>query len=241
MVQEDLRRESVPGVEAVPVQIHGRAGYDIRVNDPEATVQDYIDAVERFMEQNEFYRSRRPELDTCFACDLCCQERIPVTLVDAWNLAGSGANKRLNMEEAGGTLKNVIEKLLHVFVDRKMVDITMGLDESGRCRLLDLTGICTDYGRRPLVCRTFVCCPSARNAKQLREEIVNSGEDELVRAWFGIKGADGLLIMHEADFPRPDPRDFPETPFFKAADYTQVKLKDICSPRLWGRITAQGR
>ncbi len=210
-------------VEAVPVMINGQEGYDIRVRDPEATVQDYIDAVNLFISSNKYYRSRTPESDTCFGCDLCCRERIPVTLVDVYNLSD-------------GNMEQVMENLLHVYVEGPVVDITMGLDGAGGCRCLDsVRRLCKLYRRRPLVCQTFICCPSTRKARQLRAEIVNAGEDELVRTWFDIKGKNGL-IMHEADSPAPDIRDYPQTPFCGAKNYKDVKLKEICSPGLWEKL-----
>ncbi len=212
-------------VEAVPVVINGQAGYDIRVADPGATVQDYLDAVNRFIEAAQCYRARKPEADSCFACDLCCQERIPVTLIDA-----------LNMAE--GDLGRFVGEMLHVYVEGRVVDITMGLNEAGKCLCLDSSrGLCRNYGKRPLVCQTFICCPLTRDARKLREEIVNAGEDELVRKWFKIKTWNNNLIIHEAVSPRPDPGDYPRTPFAGAVSYRQVRLKDVCTPRLWKRIT----
>jgi len=214
-------------VEAVPILIKGRAGYDILVNDPEATVQDYIDALERFIEENTCYRSRVPDLASCYSCDLCCRERIPVTLVDAVRLSDRG-------------LQETVANLLHVFVDGRVVDITMGLDETGRCIFLDRgKRLCTAYQKRPLVCRTFICCPSTRKARQLREEIVNAGEDELVRAWFGIKGKNRSPIIHEGVAPRPHPADYAKTAFYGVDEYSRVKLKKVCSPGLWNMLVTQ--
>ncbi len=212
-------------VEAVPAMINGQVGYDIRVNDRTASVQDYINAVNSFIRLGKCCRSRNPEAESCYGCDSCCRERIPVTLIDALNLIDGGMEK-------------TIENLFHVFLEGPVVDITMGLDEAGRCLLLDGTKrICRAYPKRPLVCRTFICCPSTQNARMLREEIVNAGEDELVRTWFNIRGKNGFFIIHEAVSPCPDVLDYPPTPFSGAADYRQVKLEDVCSPRLWRKLT----
>ena len=212
-------------VKAIPVMINGQAGYDIRVTDPQATVQDYLDAVNNFIETAKCYRTRKPGTDSCFGCDLCCQERIPVTLIDVLNLAG-------------GELGKFVGQMLHVYVEGRVVDITMGLDESGRCRYLDSSrGICGNYGKRPLVCQTFICCPSTQNAKKVREEIINAGEDELVRKWFEIKTKNNNLIIHEGVLAAPDIRDYRRTPFAGVSSYEALRLKDVCTPRLWNRIT----
>lgn len=214
-------------VEIVPVEFKGRVGYDILVKNETATVQDYIDALDWFIENNKCYRSRSPQNENCIGCDLCCQERIPVTQVDALKISGHN-------------LKTAFKDRLHVYVEDRVVDITMGLDEEGRCRFLDReTGKCLNYANRPLVCHTFICCPSTGRARQLREEVVNTGEDELVRSWFGVKTANGLPVIHEGIDPAPDIRDYGKTPFNGVDEYNQIKLKDICSPGLWKKLYRQ--
>lgn len=211
-------------VEAFPVIINGQTGYDIRINDHGASVQDYIDALDLFIEKTKFHRSRKPNLESCYGCSLCCRERIPVTLIDALQIDDSNLHK-------------VIRDWLHVYVEDRVVDITLGLDEQGRCRFLnDSKQICGIYQTRPLVCHTFICCPSTLNARQLREDIVNSGEDELVRSWFKTKNESGFLVIHEAVSPAPNPIDYAKTPFFGVIDYNQVKLKKICSEELWTKL-----
>ncbi len=211
-------------IDVIPVNIRGQLGYDVRVNSEQATVQDYIDALDNFIEHSGCYRSRNEIADSCYGCNLCCQERIPVTLVDALKICGND-------------IKRCFKDVLYVYVEGRVVDITMGLDDEGRCIFLDKEkGICSNYLNRPLVCHTFVCCPSTRTAKELREEVVNAGEDELVRSWFNIKGANGRLVIHEGVSPKPDARDYPVTPFSGSEDYRQVRLKNICSPGLWKRL-----
>lgn len=212
-------------VEAVPVVIKGQTGYDIKVKDPEATVQDYMDALNRFIEETPCFRTRMPGKQSCYACDLCCQERIPVTLIDACNLSGNG-----------DVMEN-IWKFFHVYVEDRVVDITMRLNDLGRCRLLDKNkGICLNYLNRPLVCQTFICCPATRAAKQLREEVVNAGEDELVRSWFKSRKNSGRYLINEAINPRLNSGDYSVTPFHSKTSYSQVRLKDVCSNTLWLQI-----
>ncbi|WP_418790801.1 YkgJ family cysteine cluster protein [Phosphitispora sp. TUW77] len=216
-------------VKVIPVLIDGKIGYDIEVTDPGATVQEYIDAVNNFIDTAKYCRIRNPETDSCFGCDLCCQERIPVTLIDV-----------LNMSE--GKFRQFVCEMLHVYVEGRVVDITMSLDELERCRYLDNSlGICSNYRKRPLVCQTFICCPATRNANKLREEIINAGEDELVRKWFKFRDKNNNPIIHEGILPAPDIRDYCPTPFAGAVSYDQVKLIDLCNSRLWHKLTEKKR
>jgi Fe-S-cluster containining protein len=210
-------------VEALPVVIRGKNGYEIKVNSFDATVQDYLDAINVFIEKNVLFRSRNSAAGSCYGCDLCCQERIPMTVVDVLKLQGT------NLEE-------VFQKFLHVYVEDRIVDITMALDNSRRCIFLDKgKAICTIYEKRPLVCQTFVCCPASETAQLLREKIVNTGEDELVRLWFSVTD-NHELIINEAISPNLNIKDYPKTPFFDAEQYKQVKLRDICSLALWSKL-----
>lgn len=214
-------------VEALPVVIKGRTGYDIKIRDPEATVQDYIDALNRFIEEIPCFRTRVPGQESCYACSLCCQERIPVTLIDAYNLGGNT------------NVLDVLRKSFYVYVEDKVVDITMGLNELGSCRFLDpLKGLCLNYSNRPLVCQTFICCPATRAAKQLREEVVNAGEDELVRSWFKLGKGVGTYLINEAVNPRINPGDYSPTPFKSKLSYAEVRLKEVCSKKLWLQIAS---
>lgn len=214
-------------VDVVPVVIKGRTGYDIKVRDSDATVQDYIDALNSFIGEIKCSRTRAPDRDSCYACNLCCQERIPVTLIDAYNLGGKGK------------VLESIKKFFHVYVEDRVVDITMGLNESGCCRFLDpVKGICSNYLSRPMVCQTFICCPSTWAAQQLREEVVNAGEDELVRSWFKSDNGAGGYVINEAVNPRLNPEDYPATPFKGKTSYAQVKLKDVCTKKLWLQLAS---
>ena len=56
------------------------------------------------------------------------------------------------------------------------------LDEYETCALWDRkAGLCSVYASRPLICRTHICAPLSWRAAEVRAQIVNAGEDELVR------------------------------------------------------------
>jgi hypothetical protein len=73
-------------------------------------------------------------------------------------------------------------------------------------------------------------------AKQLREEVVNAGEDELVRSWFKSGKQAGTYLINEAVRPRLNPGDYSATPFYSKTSYSQVRLQEVCSKKLWLQI-----
>ncbi len=94
-------------------------------------------------------------------------------------------------------------------------DITLQLDDYETCALWDRTaGLCSVYEKRPLICRTYICAPLSWRAAEVRAQIVNAGEDELA----------GMLASRS---------------YTGALDYNGVRLKDVCSGRLWRCLTSQ--
>ena len=217
-------------VKVIPQSTNSRKGYDLRVIDQTATVQDYLDAVNVAIEQNSFSRSRA-NIQTCAGCDLCCAERAPLTWVDVCRL-------REFSGDSDATVQSVLEKFGYVIVDGPVVDILLKRGPGDRCILLNrTTRLCTAYQFRPLVCQTFICCALSRRAELLREAVVNKGEDELVRQllWEARAGKKSPLI-HEGYRPKPDLRDWPSTPFAGRSSYSEVYLKEVCSEKLWGEL-----
>lgn len=218
-------------VEITVRTIKGRPGYDVAVRDPEATVEDYLAALDRAITEGGLYRGRAPERTDCRGCDRCCAERLPLTWIDYLNLREAVA------PDAGPA--SFLSAYGHVLVEGPAVDITLAADAAGRCCFLDPEArICRVYPARPLTCRTFVCCPSTSRARRLRAVLVNRGEDELVRQWLleaQRLGRDPLI--HEGFRPRPRLADWPPTPFSGRTSYREVPLRAVCPPDLWRRLT----
>lgn len=55
------------------------------------------------------------------------------------------------------TLAAVPAELLFAAPDRPAGHVVLPFDDRGRCPLLDESGLCTIYDRRPLTCRTYDC------------------------------------------------------------------------------------
>lgn len=228
-------------VVAVPVVFDGRPGYDIMVVDPTASVQDYLDALNGLIEQGLLWRSRNETIMECLGCDRCCQERIPLTVVDlaVWEEAGrAGYFPSDLLPGAKLNLGELLQNWCTVRVDGPVVDIMVRRDDLGRCHFLDPESRrCRIYAYRPLVCQTYICCPVSSRAERLREVIVNCGEDELVRQWLTWSKKQNLpLIIHEGEQPAVDPADWPATVFAGKRLYQEVNLRDLCPASLWAQL-----
>ncbi len=202
----------------------GARGYDLLIRDPGASVQDYLDALNPAIESLPLQRTRRAA-QNCRGCEGCCAERAPLTVIDFWRLREAVGEK---------SPEAFFNRYTTVIVQGPVVDIVLRRDEDGRCAFLDRkTKLCRIYGARPFVCQTFVCSPASRRALALREAVVNSGEDELVRLWFRT-GA----IIHQGQDPRPNRKDWPPTPFAGKKRYREVLLREVLPAPLWRRLTA---
>ena len=219
MVEKTALSSATDRVLIMPFRKGGATGYDLAVTSPEATVEDYLTALDTGARRLVLTRSRNPG-GRCQGCAGCCAERVPLTAIDFRQLTGcrdmTGEAFRL---------------LTDVHVAAPGVDIVLKRDESGRCALFDpARGLCRVYHARPFVCRTFICCPASRRAAELRAAVTNAGEDELVR-----------LLLRERSFPGVDPADWRPNAFTGRWHYREVRLRDCVTPSLWRRLYRPGR
>jgi len=213
------------------VRINGVNGYDVLVADHAATVGDYLDALNRAIEEMPLHRGRARRR-ACKGCDRCCAERLPLTAIDAEVLRRATWTPNLSA---------FLARYGHVLVDGRAVDITLARREDGRCCFLDPANrTCRLYAARPLVCQTFICCPQTKRARRLREVLVNRGEDELVRRWLAEAGAAGREpVIHEGYNPRVRDTDWPATPFADREVYDEIPLREVCPPGIWRELTSE--
>lgn len=214
----------VSGVLARGVKLQGVIGYDVVITNNSATVGDYINALDELIISGDLFRSR-DNVRCCTGCDLCCRERVPLTWIDVLTLArGLG----LTTEPLGP----ILDKVGKITIAGPVVDIVLRRDSSGNCGLLNpQTKLCRVYQSRPLVCSTFICCPTTRRADQLREVVINKGEDELVRRWIeGLKASGERAGSHLCL------EDYPPSAFAGKSKYDDVLLSGLCSPALWSKL-----
>lgn len=206
--------------------------YDLEVLHPLATVQDYLDAINEFIEKNFS--------PPCKGCDECCWERIPLTSIDVFNYIKE-QGERLKLDKQWPLL-DFLTKHTYIYVDGGAVDISLGFTMEGACKFLNQTErICSSYTSRSLVCQSFICMESTHRAQTLRSELVNKGMDELVRLWLlQSRQAKRKLQMHEQYQASPVLEDYPSNAFSEKNRYEEVLIKEICTPKLWNKLTAKG-
>lgn len=226
---------SKKSVQIFSKQFKAGAGYDLRIVDETATIMDYLDAINAFIDDKNLLRGER--LTACKGCDGCCWERLPLTYIDVLKLLQAPPVQTALTDEQP-LLTEFLAKFAYVYVEGPAVDITFGHKPHGACLWLDeARSSCRHYAWRPLVCQSFICSPSSKNAKELRSAIINQGMDELVRQALLTADAAALpLVIHDAYNPSIDPTDWPENPFSGKTAYDQVLLRDLCTVELWRNL-----
>ncbi len=107
-----------------------------------------------------------------------------------------------------------------------VIDICLRRLEAGNCVFLDLDKQrCRAHALRPLVCQSYVCLPSSRRAEALRRQIVNEGENELIR----------ILGEQVAK----DWQDYRSKGFAGKERFADVVLRDVVNEGLWQRLLAE--
>ncbi|MDS1029616.1 YkgJ family cysteine cluster protein [Bacillota bacterium LX-D] len=213
-------------IKVLPKNFSKGIGYDLQVANEDATVQDYLDAINQYILEGNFTRLRQ-QVKQCEGCEGCCAERIPLTIIDLYNL-----QKALELGQGELPMDKIISKYTYVQAEGPVVDIALGQNSAGNCLFLDpKEKRCTIYGNRPLVCQTYICAPASPRAQKLREKIVNMGEDQLVK-WC-LENIPQDRLFHEAWEPRVRIEDWENTPFADKKNYSEVPLKNICPPKFW--------
>lgn len=140
-------------------------GYDVQINDEDATIGDYLAALDAFQAQY---------VADCRGCDGCCWERAPLGIADYfWGRTVLPDPCSLGQWLAHSATLCEVDGGLDLYLKRGADSACMFLDKQKQ--------ECARHLARPLVCRTHVCLPQSPRALELRSAIVNMLEDELVR------------------------------------------------------------
>ncbi|MDO4733470.1 MAG: YkgJ family cysteine cluster protein [Bacillota bacterium] len=197
-------------------------GCDLDILDSRASVADLMDALDAFALEH---------MEDCKGCDGCCRERAPLIAADIPRLAEL-------LPPTAFPAHQVCEAFAELQVKRGISDIFFRRDKkSGACIHLDSAGHCCKiWPQRAFVCRSHFCLPRSEKIERLRQDITNSGINELTR----------LLLAEEAIGASPlgghplekllKATDYEENPQRGLSDYGQILIRDCVSPELWAEL-----
>lgn len=211
------------------IAIDGKYGYQIIIKSKDASVEDYLQAINTFIDQNKYFRTRN-DVENCEGCKFCCNERIPITNIDIIKM------KDHSIITYEG-LKDIIKNWCHVYLDGPVVDITLARKKNKNCIFLDEESYrCKIYTNRSLVCQTFICCPVDEPSGSLRDAIVNMGEDQLVRDWLLSHRNGEMMHIDDANEPEISLEDWHNNCFANKTNYNDVLIRDIIDNELWNKL-----
>lgn len=220
-------------VRLLPYNMENKKGIDIVITNEMATVEDYLDELEKYIETCPLDRLRA-NVSTCVGCEVCCQERMPLTNIDKYNLAAV-----FNLD---GSEADFYNKYTKTIIKGRNIDIVFANGEEGKCILLDSKNkLCTRYKKRPFVCRTYICCPVSERAERLRQELVNSGEDALVAEWIEKMQKGEVFIYELGEEADIRPEDWKGNGWTGKDSFAKVYIKEVISEKLWEEIFERGK
>lgn len=184
--------------------------YDVRITHESATLGQYIAALDDFLEA---------KVAPCLGCDNCCYQRIPLILPDIYAIAGADS----------AVVGDFIARRAALSRCGPAVDIRLAQGEDGICTFLDGENQrCLDHPHRTMVCHTYICLPQTPRARELRETLINQGEDALVAELFHW----GLL-----DHWRELAVNYPRQKAWVNKTYWEVILQEVLPSELWAALT----
>lgn len=184
--------------------------YDVTILEGSATLWQYIKALDDFLDE---------KVAPCLGCDNCCYQRIPLTLPDIYSYAGQGQD----------AIAAFLRQRAEIRKKGYALDIQLRQGVNGICTFLDgAEQRCTDHSHRSLVCHTYICLPQTGRARELREFLINEGEDALAGALFQMGLCDQWRDLE---------KDYPVKPQWQHKTYQEILLKDVLSSDLWAKLT----
>lgn len=199
--------------------------YDVQILNSQATVGDYLQALEEFQAQT---------LADCKGCDGCCHERAPLTIAD-WQLSRPPENQNLS-EPADADLAAWLQEWAELHFFGQAIDLRLPRRPNGACRFLEQEQkCCTRHRQRSFTCRTHCCLPKTERAEALRAILINAGEDALVRRLLQMPAeiqpwAERLAGCRPEDYA---PNAFCRLPM---AEWRQAKLQELLPEAEWARL-----
>lgn len=227
--------------EFFPCQIEGVWGLDLAIRDSKATVQDLIEAIQPWCDDEQIHKLYMEGYQgACRGCAVnCCRECfvLPDAISFRW------LQEHLRLEPA---------EFIRQYFDPECLGKGLPRLNSSPCIFLR-EGLCTVYPYRTLICRLYICTPMSDEAQTLVYGTVAAGIGEFLRqaqtagylskaeeageagrtgpaAWLGYEKM--MLELVQAEAERPD------NPFRGALKYEEVPLRAFCTEAEWQRLTA---
>lgn len=196
-------------------------GYDLEICDQEATVGDYMSALDDFAAAH---------LADCRGCDACCWERAPLTSIDIIPLSTL-------LPPSPYPAHAVVDAFATLFIGKDQVgDIYLRRGRDNACIFLDKKAKrCLHHQERPFVCHTHFCLPKTRRAQSLRSAVVNAGENELLRLLLEEEASGAKELIAN----RLIKEDYPPGPLLGISQYQDLPVRLIASPALWRELQAK--
>ena len=193
------------------VKIEDDYCYDVSIIDDTATVADYISELDDFLDA---------KVAPCIGCTLCCSQRIPLTLGDFYTYAGHNH----------ANIRSFLQQFCHVATDGR-VDIRLKQVDDEACIFLDVAGQkCGNHQRRSLVCHSYICLPQTERARNLREALIDGGENALVGSLLSLSFLPGVMATAE---------DYPLDMVWEGKDFDQICLKDTLDEALYSILRGE--
>lgn len=212
----------MPKVQFTKTMLKGMAGFDLQVKSGNASIQEFLDAMNEFVEKAALPRLWPPNCSNCYGCNLCCHEPLPVTSIDVENICRA---LQIDFIESF--------KYLWVQVQGNVVDITLKRKKGHNCIFLNQEGICKIYSARPFLCQSFICSNVPESLNEIRSQIVNQGMDELVRkAIMAFKSRGKAIPVNLGSTRYVNLNDWPRNCFSDKKSYSKILLKNVLSSDL---------
>lgn len=201
-------------------------GCSLEIYDDKANLADLLEAIDLFASQY---------IADCKGCDGCCKERAPLIAADIPALASL-------LPSSPYPAHAVCTAFAELNVDKRgAVDICFSRDINNACVLLNKKEkCCTNHPARAFVCRSHFCLPRSEVFDQLREEVVNIGENELTRLLLAEEALGAPPFCKTNTLGLLSPEDYPPNPQSGKASYADIIIKETVSDKLWKQIKKEG-
>lgn|GEM_PF-3933996 len=228
-----------------PKRMSGRIGLDLVILEPDATLQDLIQALQPFAEcHGEVYKLQLKGPGQCRGCvDSCCT----TSIIAPDSVGFSAVASALGLTES---------EFLAAHCDPVHLERGQVRFYSRPCEFLSADGLCTIYQVRPLVCRLFICCTLSPALEALLQNALGAslaatvhhltGHELLAHFAHPTPGAESDVgferlyatwVVHAPTGNEVQVPAWHENPFLGAGSYAEIPLWSLVTSDDWHELT----